>query len=342
MSARRVLVIGAGKRVRETALPAFASLSDRFEIAGIRARTGREAELAGRQHTIRALDELQAADLAGADLVYVAVGKDALPGVLARLAQFDRSRLDLLIDTPVVRFKHLRHARLARGYRTAAVAEDAAYLPWFETVRRAVAAGAVGRVQSVLFDRSAYAYHGIAMAKALLGPRRVVRARRRVLGGGTAARHLWLDDGLRVEIREPRDYAVGRILVRGDAGCLADRFETGESGTRIEALDDAGRCSGVRIGDVTTRFDPQEIALCRAAAGGTGVIARMEDMKRIGFRRLLFALDGGADAYPIDSGLEDMAVDWFLERVGRWRANALFDVRAPLARALWGAVGRLG
>ena len=67
----------------------------------------------------------------------------------------------------------------------------------------------------------------------------------------------------------------------------------------------------------------------------------MESMKRIGFRRLLQSVAAGRGAYPVEQGLDDMAVDWFLERFGRWRANALLDVRRPFARDLWSWIGRL-
>ena len=43
-----------------------------------------------------------ATSLAGVDLVYMVVAKPAVPGVLARLAQFDLSGTDLLIETPVM------------------------------------------------------------------------------------------------------------------------------------------------------------------------------------------------------------------------------------------------
>lgn len=345
---RRLWIVGVGKRVRETALPALVSLPEAFEVAGILARSERELDAAGRKWRVRALATLDERELADGDVVYVAVGKDAVPDVLRALARFDRSRLELLIDTPVLRFKHLRHAPMLEGWRRASVAEDTAFLPWYEPVR-----AALGPITSAVFDRSAYAYHGHAQARALLGAARIVRARRWRTGPGAFYRSFELDDGRTVGSVEPRDYAAGRVIVHGTSAALADRWDPDDELGR-SPVSPAGRrklelaplvehelCVGFRAGDVAMRLDPQEAELTRGDPEGASITARMESMKRIGFRRLLQDVAAGKGAYPIEQGLDDTTIDWFLERFGTWRAGGAFDVRRPLPRALWSVLGRL-
>ncbi|MFN0006323.1 MAG: hypothetical protein ACKVXR_00320 [Planctomycetota bacterium] len=341
MSARRVWIVGAGKRVRETALPALLSMPESFEVAGVLARTSRDMEAAGRRFPVRALGDLRPQDLARGDLVYVAVGKDAVPEVLGHLKRFDRAHLELLIDTPVLRFKHLRHRSLLEGWDRAGVAEDTIHLPWYETAR-----AAAGEIASVVFDRSAYAYHALAQAKALCGARAVTRARRVRMDGGRSRRELELArDGsgsiARATILEPRDYSLGRFVVVGARGLVTDRLETPEEGTHLAPILENGVCVGFRAGDAATRLSPDEIDLARTDSPGASVTARMESMKRIGFRRILAGVATGRGAYPPEEGLDDMAIDWFLERFGRWRAAPLLDVHSGVGRALWSAVGRL-
>jgi len=331
-----VWIVGAGKRVRETALPAFLSLPGRIEIAGVFARSARDLDAAGRKFAIRALADARATEFAAGDIVYVAVGKDAMPSVLQQLTTFDRAQLELLIDTPVLKMKHLRHAVLLHGWRRATVAEDVVHLPWIETVR-----AASGDVRSVTFDRSAYAYHGVAQSKALCGSR-LVRARRTKLGSGSARRELEFDNGARAVVIEPRDYAVGRVVVESARGTFADRFEGGESGVQLTPIVESGACVGFRIGDITTRLAPEEIALAAGPPADTSVIARMEPLKRVAFRRLAAELSDGRGGYSIADGLEDMSVDWFLERFGAWKSGGFRDLRNGRAVRVWSAIGRLG
>ena len=124
-----MLIVGAGKRVRETALPAFRRVSERFAVHGIFARTAKRIDVDGEAFEVRPLETLTEADIAAAELIYVAVAKDAVPPVLKRLAELGDLGADLLIDTPVVRFRHFRHAARLRAFRNAWVAEDCTALP---------------------------------------------------------------------------------------------------------------------------------------------------------------------------------------------------------------------
>ncbi len=329
-------IVGAGKRVRETALPAFLSLAGRIEVAGILARTPRELEVGDSRFAIRSLADAQASDFGAGDIVYVAVGKDAMPSVLKQLATFDRACLELLIDTPVLKMKHLRHARLLDGWQRASVAEDVVHLPWFEALR-----AVTGDVRSVMFDRSAYAYHGIAQAKALCGSR-IARALRVKLAGGTARRELEFENGARATVIEPRDYSLGSVSAEGMHARVADRAELGGNVVALTPILDGTTCVGIRAGDVETRFAPEEIALQGDAPRSAGVIARMESMKRIAFRRLAAEVADGRGAYSIADGLEDMSVDWFLERFGSWKSGGLRDLRRTSAMRMWSAIGRIG
>ncbi len=337
MSLRRIWIVGAGKRVRETALPAFTSLGRDVEIAGILARSARDLEVGGHKYAIRPLETLRATDFGQDDILYVAVGKDALPSVLTALSRCDRSRLELLIDTPVLKIKHLRFAPLLEGWQRASVAEDVAYLPWIETLR-----AAAGDVRSVTFDRSAYAYHGLAQSKAVCGADRIVRARRVKTADGTSRREIELSNGTRALVIDPRDYSRGRVIVEGSRGRVTDRVESGENAIALEIVLESGRCVGFRAGGSTSRLADAEIALQNVDPSSSTVIARMESMKRIAFRRLAAEVVAGRGGYPIASGLDDMAVDWFLERLGSWRYGGALDIRRPVVRVLWGAIGRLG
>lgn len=311
MSRRRVMIVGVGKRVREVALPAFARIADRFEVADLRARTAREAS-DGLQ-AVRAFDALTAEELAAVDLVYVAVGKPAVPAVLGRLARFDRSAVELLIETPVLVVKQFRHAPLLTGWRRTTVAEDCAWLPWIDVVRAAEATW-LGPVREVRFAHSAWKYHGLAMLKTLLGDDRIRTAKRiGPIDGGR--RELRFAAGGVGVVLEPRDYATGSFTVTGDGGTLSDA--PSDDAVRLQMTFDGAVVRGFAAGDARTTLDDDEAALQEPRPTDAGVTARMEDWKRIGFLRLLRAIAAGDGAYPLGQGVDDMLVDDLLDRIGR-------------------------
>jgi hypothetical protein len=278
---------------------------------------------------VAAFGALGADDLRGADLVYVAVAKEAVPSVLRRLTALDVGTTDLLIDTPVVRFKHFRHAARCRAFRNAWVAEDCVELPWIQA-----ALAAVGPLYRIELDRSAYAYHGIATAKALLGARSVRSARRRPLGEGRAERALQLSSRGTARIVEPRDYAIGRMVFCGQGGSLSDRPEQGEGHLPLELELERGGVRALRAGTTRLTLDDDELDLTRGDPEDATVTQRMEAMKRVGFLRLLRRLAEGRRGYALEQGLEDTVVDWCLERLGFYVGTPLTSPRSTLGRGL--------
>lgn len=331
---KKVLVVGFGKRVREAALPAIAACEG-LELAGIVARrTRREG---GRE--VGALAELDS--LEGVDVVYLAVGKDATPAVLGKLAGLGASGTDLLVETPVVRFKHFCHTRSLAAFRRVSVAEDCAYLPWFDTVRAAREAGLIGEPRELLLHHSAYAYHGLATAKVLLGAARVRSGRRSRSEGGDQERRIRFAGGTSAVVHEPRDYSMGTWTLTGTGGSISDHVGEAPGDHHLEVLVEGGLVAGFRIGAVETRLTEAEQALTGGAPPGASVTARQEAMKRVGFLRIWDSIAAGEMAYPLADGLDDMVVDYHLERLGRYVANPFTSPRSPIARVLLGSVTRL-
>jgi len=339
---KRILVVGAGGRVTDAVLPALARAGGRFELGGVFARRAREVDARGVLHRVRPLDSLTAAEVAGASVVYVVVAKPAVGAVLAQLGRFDVAHIDLVLETPVVLFKHLHHVRRVRPFRGVSVAEDISALPWLDLVRTLTAHdGALGPPQRVELDRSGYAYHGVALAKALLGDDHVRSGARR-RRPGQELRSLRFAGGGEASWTSPRDYSVGAVALHCARGVVSDRAGAGR--VQLEAVLSGGRQVGVRAGDLTLDFDDDEAALCTEAAAGASLTARMQDMKRIGLLRLFRRIHEGRGAYPLASGLDDMLVDYHLEKLGRYVANPVTSARGaalPLVAGVLGIVARL-
>ncbi len=339
MTEKRVLVIGAGKRARTAVLPALAALTGSWAIASVRTRGRKEVACGDRTLVTSPLAELRAEDVAAADLAIVIVSKPSIPGVLRALRRFDTSRLDLLLDTPVLLMKHLRHYGLVAGFRNAWVAEDCSTLPWIDAVRAAEEAH-LGALQEVHFDRSAYHYHGHAMLKTLLRRTKIGAAHRMQFAGGARVLIRFRDGGMGT-IVEPRDYATGSFRLVGPRGAATDARAPGARDLRLEATVEGERCTGFRIGDARAELAEGESELLGVWRAGDTPTSRMEDLKRVGLHRMLRAIHGGGAGYPVIEALDDMAVDTWLSKLGRYVPTPLTNVRSPVCRALLGAVGRL-
>lgn len=340
-SKRRILVIGSGKRVREAALPVIARAEEFFELDGILSRTPKFIESEGHDFDVGALSELTAARLSEVDLIYMVVSKPAVPKLLARLNELDVSHLDLLIETPVMLVRHLGHRSKLEAFRNVWVSEDCITLPCFDALRACLAAGEIGELRSVTFDRSAYAYHGMAMVKSLLGAKSIRRAKQRKHSAKRRERTIEVDNGLGATIFDPRDYSLGSMHIQGSSGSVSDRQAEHPNSLLLSAELEGEACTGIRAGESHRSLTPAERELMGQASQGEGITAWMDGMKRVGFLALLRRIADGQGAYPLGAAIEDSVVDYHLEKFGRYRATPWTRPDAPLTRMAFSLLTRL-
>lgn len=341
MTRRNVIIIGSGRRVQTAPLPVLQQLSGDFELRRIYAKKNKTLEIGGIHYDVAALSNLTAADLKNIDLIIMAVSKPAVPSVLAQLAKFDVSQIDLLIDTPVVLLKHFRHLKLLKAFRNAWVAEDCTELPFLDAARAAIAKGMIGDITGATFYNSAYAYHGIATLKTILGPAYVVRARRTAEGNNKWKRVYQFSNSKIGVVLEPRDYSTGKITIEGSRGSISDFDDNKPGSIRLSPVIQSNNCVGFRAGELVTNLSAAEAPLMAGGDPNLSVTARMEAMKRVGFLRLLKKIQNGSGAYPVDEALDDMVIDYLLEKTGRYRSTPLTNVRSGLAKFAFSTLSRI-
>jgi len=328
---RRVWILGSGKRVQDAAIPAIRRASDAYTLQGVLARTAKTITVEGEDVQVTPLADLKPDDLQPGDLIFSAVAKKSVPDVLTTLGKLGVSEVDLLIDTPVLLYKHMGCLGLLEPFRSVWVSEDTTTLPCWDPVRACIAAGEIGALRRVVLDRSAYAYHGFAMGKALFGNSFVKAARR---WNSEKRRGVLFENGGELEIRDPRDYSVGRIRIEGTTAVISDTPDTCEQ--LLAATLENDECVGFRVGAHEARLTDLERSLMGAPQGDptAGVTVWMEGMKRVGFLRLLRAIESGAGAYPLEQAIDDTVSDYHLERVGRYAPNPFTSPRSGLGRLL--------
>lgn len=345
MSVQRVVVLGAGQRVRDTILPALAALPGRFVIDGVFARSEKTIEARGVAYQTESFDNLTATRLEGVDLVYLCVAKHAVPLVLRRLQECGPDRIQLLIETPVLLFKQLGSLSLLDAFAGVHVSEDTSSLPWVETLAEARAAGLFGPPRQLLFDRSAWRYHGLAMTRTLLDCATIRRASRRRDSAQALRVKLHMLSGAVGEIIEPRDYTSGHWLLQsapaggsvravGDDVLVTDAADPLQGALQLQTVIDGRRCRGFRIGDVTTGLEPAESDLLGPVAAADTATFLTDRLKGVGLMRMLCSLHAGNGGYALELGLDDMLVDYLLEKFGCWRPSPITSLRSSIGRRL--------
>jgi predicted dehydrogenase len=310
------VLVGAGERSRATLIPAIHAAAGLVELAGVATRTARPIELLGARFraTTTTLADL---DLSGVDAAIVSVGTRAVPAVVAELAERGGPALTVMVDTPVLEPSDLGARRTFGRLRSVLASEDNFALPLFVAARRLLDEGAIGRLRRAYLFHSGYRHHAIAALRRLTGS----RARRVSVDRSSrwsAEVHVAFPHGVRALIVEPRRYEIGRTLLVGESGMIADYDVDHARAVRIDYATRDGRYRGLTVDGEPLPATELDEAFASALDG-----APLEDdslMNQMKIRGFMSLLGGLADPrsperYPAVEAIEDNLTMHFAERL---------------------------
>ena len=159
--------------------------------------------------SIRPLASLTAGDLRRVSWLYLAVPPRTTPDVLELLAKLSVNDINLIIDTPVLLWRQRGAKKHFNKFKRVVVAEDIIHLPWIDTVKEMIG----HKITEMIFNQSAYRYHGIALIKELWAVKtfksvRLTRDKHTSIVLKNNFNHL-------ARIVEPKDYNVGQMTFVG-------------------------------------------------------------------------------------------------------------------------------
>ena len=332
---RKVLVVGAGKRVQGAILPALLASGDAIELAGIWARSSRKVSFYDGELTVQTETGPEAFDIPAIDTVIVAVTRSEVPSVLHRLASFDTSRIALMLDTPVVDAKDLGVMRGLRRFRRVVCTEDSIALPPIATAKRLIDEGAIGRVRSINLFHSGWRNHGLASLRFLTGmarPRRITVRRWNPRWSETRVRL----GTVRASIVQPHIHGNGRVLVVGDRGAIVDYHAGRSDAHEIGYLVEDGVLRGVTVRGDLVESERDRLFFDNLPRNGVPEPTLDNQFKIRGVMDLIAGVhDGSGPAYDPWDAIVDHQSMRLAERL-----PAFVDLPLPAGRSAFGAAVR--
>jgi hypothetical protein len=201
-------------------------------------------------------------------------------------------------------------------------------------VKTALENEAIGEVKGVIFHHSAYKYHGLATLKTWLSCNKITSAHRKRIKPDITCRYIKFSNKNRGRIYEPRDYSKGSFVIEGSQGSISDSSSGTKGNLILEPILDHAMCKGFRIADITSSMDQDETDLMGRIDRDARVTSLMDNMKRVGFFRLLKRIYAGGGGYPLEEALDDMVVDYYLDKLGFYVSSFLMSIKSGLGSFL--------
>jgi len=221
---RRVLLVGAGRRIQNNFLPALTCLENAFQVVGIVSKTHSTAIKVADRWLVPAIARLSDVDFSRVDVVVVSVPTAQNANVLREL-QAPADNLDLVIDTPIAwnLKEHADITPLLSRFRRVIVTEDYMNFPRFSLVRDAVQQGLIGALVSMTLYNIGYLYHGLALIRSFTGFGPVLNSRRTPLSSSASVVTYELADKFSAHVVGPyRRHTAGGLLVQGTKGLITE------------------------------------------------------------------------------------------------------------------------
>lgn len=219
---KKVVIIGAGRRVQSHILPAVIQSSDYMTLSAIYARTEKKLLLSGEKYPVSTLDNNSIIKLKDADIIIICVSENGVATVLSHLLQGKCSGKHIFIDTPVFSGKNIKNYGLVKKFEHIFVLEDWLALNNFDLVTSLIRSGKIGKIKKIFFFHSGYRHHAVAIARRWTGSRVIRSVKHKKYSMGFNEFNLVDDSGASTWILEPRDYNQGKFLIMGESGSVSD------------------------------------------------------------------------------------------------------------------------
>ena len=131
------------------------------------------------------------------------------------------------------------------------------------------------------------------------------------------------------------------FIILGKNGSISDFPHSIQNIQLLEPILEDKKWSGFKIEEHKSQLEEDEIRLMGSVKSGVTITSRMDDMKRIGYYRLLKKIYDGRGGYPLEEALDDMVVDYLLDKIGFYRFSLLMSSKSKLGFAFYKSLSKL-
>lgn len=320
--AKKVLVIGAGKRVKEGIIPALFCLQDEFEIEAVYTRSIKTLSLFNDSWKKKTINDLAEIDFKKISYIFVAVTISEVPNVLKKLANYQTSHITIFLDTPVLPHTKLGASKYFKNFKNVLVPEDSIALPSFKLAKKIIDEGKIGKLKRIYIFHEGYRYHALAALKFLTSSSHVKKITNKVWSKkADCVEWDFYFKNVRATMLDPRDYNTGRFLIAGEKGLIADYNLTGENTYKIEYVVEDGSYRGLKLNGQKVEADRLDKLYTKYISDDLYKKSPMNSMKIRGIMEILSGVDKGDKKYfySAKTGIYDILAIMIAEKFGYFR-----------------------
>ena len=214
------LIIGTGKRARETIIPALEILDD--EIFLYSRNLNSKNPLLTKNY-IKQLTIIDS-NLKKFDRIFIAIPQHEIYSYIFKLSKFDLKKVELFIDTPIIgQISNLRIKKFIKFFKKVYVTEDWISKPFFRISNELIKNNNLGNIKKIKFINSGFSYHALAGARSILKNKIVLFAKKTNLKNDNIIYKFYFKNS-KIDLVYPVDYDKGKTIIYCENGIISDSF----------------------------------------------------------------------------------------------------------------------
>lgn len=243
---KNILLIGSGKFIANTILPALCLLPDLYSIVGFVNRSGTlSQDITRLSSSITCYKSIASAiEQKQIDVIFLCVPQHAVIECLKELKQLKLTATPIFISTPIIPLSALKQVSVLKAFKDCYAFEFVPYLKPYQIAKQLVSKGVIGEPIKCWLNHSGYLYHGLATVKQLLKAS-TIKSSSSLRYGKYYEYTMTFEDNKQAQITEPKSYSEGTMLLAGTKGVISNSLSPLEGVRTIKTETD--EC-GVLIG----------------------------------------------------------------------------------------------
>lgn len=221
---KNIVLIGAGKRVKETIIPSI-FINKVFNIKQIISRD--KGNLVKLNPIFKELtfktSSLNELDLSFVDYIYIGIKPNKINNVIEHITtKFDISEKVLIIDTPPIHIKNIFKLHNFLKFKNIFVLEDWPSLLTTKIYKEFLNKKLLGDLEIIEFQHSSYKYHTLSLLRELFQINSFSLITKKNISKNLSKTIIFSGLNIIANIKEPRNYNIGKTQILGTKGSISD------------------------------------------------------------------------------------------------------------------------
>ena len=161
------LIIGFGKRVKNTVIPALKMINDGNIY--VYSRIFEKIILEKNKYEIEPLKEIDNNFLKNINRIFICTPNEIFLNIVQKISKFTVNKINLYIDTPLIpKIANIKIEKYKRNFKNIFVLEDFYFNPLNEIINKIIKDNNLDSIKKIEYINSGHSYHSLAQSRYLL------------------------------------------------------------------------------------------------------------------------------------------------------------------------------